>query len=173
MRTGRVADEMSRWRRQKVDARMDRSLANIERMIQQNSLAMTSHLEYLAREAKALDASEQPVPNPTTALVRRNHQRQGKQSVVHIRLPKWLTGKLWRFAADHAETGWDWSLHTLRMVPPDSLIFRACRSGDVELVRHLLSSGEASVHDTTTDLNGRFRTPILVRVSFPSYVIDC
>lgn len=120
----------------------------------------------MAREAKRQDVSEQPVSSPTTTLVRRNHKRQGKQSVVHIRLPKWLTGKVWRFAADRAETGWDWSLHTLRMIPLQSPIFIACYDGDIELVQQLLSSGEASVHDTAIDAEGQLVTPFLVRVPF-------
>ena len=43
--------------------------------------------------------------------------------------------------------GWHQCLESMRAISGDSLIFHACGEGDLDLVQHLLSTGDASVWD--------------------------
>lgn len=56
---------------------------------------------------------------------------------------------------------WKYRLDSFRAVPDDSDIFRACRRGDIEGVKELLSLGKASVWDT----NSVGWTPLHVSIS--------
>jgi len=64
----------------------------------------------------------------------------------------WLTklGVKFGMEATLCETfsGWQFNFNPIRVVPDDSLIFRACKSGNLPVVQYLIADGTASVKDT-------------------------
>lgn len=59
----------------------------------------------------------------------------------------WITGKVWQMAISQAEAGWDLRMRSWYLRSAGSEIFRHCRSGDVDAIRKLLSTGQASTYD--------------------------
>lgn len=68
-------------------------------------------------------------------------------------------------AIKYSTKGWDYNVSPVRAVPDDSLIFDACKKGNLETVRLLFDRNEASVLDSDSDglrpLNVRFLTPLM------------
>jgi hypothetical protein len=66
----------------------------------------------------------------------------------------WLTklGVKFGMEATLCETfsGWQFNFNPIRVVPDDSLIFRACKSGNLPVVQYLIADGTASVKDTNS-----------------------
>ena len=88
---------------------------------------------------------EELVRQTTPILPRR------KSKVAHttyrIKLPQWLSNRVWEINIAQRQNGWDHKLRTYNVVSGDSPLFIACRRGDVEAVRQLFSSGQASPFD--------------------------
>ena len=103
---------------------------------------------------------EDVVPRQGTKKARK------RQSFIKIRLPSWMSSRVWLLGMNRAETGWDLSLRTMNMIPGDAPIFLACMDGDLATVRRLLTSGAASIHDTAIDLGYKTITPLQVSLPF-------
>ncbi|KAH0848295.1 hypothetical protein FOPE_02203 [Fonsecaea pedrosoi] len=68
---------------------------------------------------------------------------------VTFRLPSFLKARIFDIAISQAQCGWSIYLRTFNHVPDTSLIFRYCRSGNLEGVRRLIESGKATLLDAT------------------------
>lgn len=61
-----------------------------------------------------------------------------------VRLPYWFLQQQYTFQLRRATAGWLFSRPVHRIVPDDCSLFEACRIGDVESIKTLLSTREAS-----------------------------
>jgi hypothetical protein len=66
-----------------------------------------------------------------------------------VRLPKWFLQRQYDLQLLYATSGWPLSLNTCNVVHPDSPFFNACRIGDIETMKALLSKHQASIYDRT------------------------
>ena len=79
--------------------------------------------------------------------VRPNRRRKRYKTYRMSTKLAWLTGRIWEFAARQAQGGWDFLIRSYNIQPIDAPIFRYCKAGNLEVVRDLLSYGEASLLD--------------------------
>lgn len=90
-------------------------------------------------------------------LARRNVFRLG------VCLPEWLTSSSVSLEVVYSGLGGGWTfqhnVHVEPRVSANSPLMRACRQGDVALIRTLLSQGNGSINDRTS-CSGK--TPLLV-----------
>lgn len=84
---------------------------------------------------------------------------RGKKSVAEappvepalvVRLPYWFLQQQYALQLRRATAGWLFSRHVHRIVPDDCSLFEACESGDIDSIKTLLSTREASISDRTT-----------------------
>jgi hypothetical protein len=80
---------------------------------------------------------------------RRREIRDTPAFRFRLRLPALFSSRVWEIARIDAEQGWDLCFRTYNMRPLDSLIFQCCKKGDLERVKRLIRSGEASLLDVT------------------------
>jgi hypothetical protein len=66
---------------------------------------------------------------------------------MRLALPRWLSRYVWEFAAHEVDGAWNFSVRPVNIRPHGTFVFDVVRSGNVEAVRKLLSSGELSVSD--------------------------
>jgi hypothetical protein len=66
-----------------------------------------------------------------------------------VRLPKWFLQRQYDLQLLYATSGWPLSLSACSIVPHDSPFFEACRDGDIEMIKFLLSNQQASIYDRT------------------------
>lgn len=66
-----------------------------------------------------------------------------------VRLPYWFLQQQFALQLRRATAGWLFSRPVHRIVPDDCSLFEACRIGDVESIKTLLSTREASPFDRT------------------------
>lgn len=79
------------------------------------------------------------------------HQHRSKSARKGYRakfnLPTWLCRRVWDFTIDHLQCGWSIHLQTYNTVSFKSSVIVACRSGDLNRLRTLIATGEASPLD--------------------------
>jgi hypothetical protein len=80
---------------------------------------------------------------------RRRENRSTPAFRFRMKLPGLFSSRVWEIARIDAEQGWDLQFRTYNVRPLDSLIFRCCKNGDLEGVKRLIRSGEASLLDVT------------------------
>jgi hypothetical protein len=83
----------------------------------------------------------------------------------HLALPRWLSHGIWEFAVHELDGAWNFRVRPVTIRPYGTFAFDVVRSGNVEAVRKLLSSGELSVSDYEHSFD-RGPKPLLL-VSFP------
>lgn len=66
---------------------------------------------------------------------------------MRLALPRWLSRYVWEFAAHELDGAWNFSVRPINIRPYRTFVFNVVRSGNVEAVRKLLTSGELSVSD--------------------------
>ena len=66
-----------------------------------------------------------------------------------VRLPSWFLQQQYALQLRCATAGWLFSRPVHRIVPYDCSLFQACRIGDIDSIRTLLSTREASPFDRT------------------------
>jgi hypothetical protein len=86
--------------------------------------------------------------------------RQTEEMSLKYQLPDWLAYQAWEVGAYRDRSAWRLNLQTYRVLPGDAPIFESVRAGDLQRVRHLLSTRESYVNDRHKD-DGR--TPLHVR----------
>jgi hypothetical protein len=94
--------------------------------------------------------------------------RQREEVNLKYRLPDWLAYQAWEVAAYRDRSAWRLNLQTYRVLPDDAPIFDSIKAGDLQRVRHLLSTRAAHVNDK----NESGRTPLHVRkISTQPFVV--
>ena len=78
---------------------------------------------------------------------RKSRMQLMKSRTIRLNWPTWLLSQAWELNVRQATNGWDFSMRSYRIVPADADIFLAIDGGDLDKVRQLLSSGEASKWD--------------------------
>jgi len=66
-----------------------------------------------------------------------------------VRLPKWFLHRQYDLQLLHTTCGWPFTLNSCSVSRPDSPFFNACRTGDIETIKVLLSTQQASIYDRT------------------------
>jgi hypothetical protein len=66
---------------------------------------------------------------------------------MRLALPPWLSHYVWEFAAHELDGAWNFSVRPVNIRPYGTFVFDVVRSGNVEAVRKLLTSGELCVSD--------------------------
>jgi hypothetical protein len=64
-----------------------------------------------------------------------------------VRLPKWFLQRQYDLQLLYATSGWPFSVNVCGIVQYNSPFFRACQGGDIETIKVLLSSQQASIYD--------------------------
>lgn len=80
--------------------------------------------------------------------------------LLTVRLPKWFLHRQYDLQLLYATSGWPFTLNARSVVQYDSPFFKACRAGDLETIKHLLSSKQASIYDRTPDETTAFEIAI-------------
>jgi hypothetical protein len=80
-----------------------------------------------------------------------------------VRLPKWFLQRQYDLQLLYATSGWPLFLSACSIVPHDSPFFEACRTGDVETMKLLLSSKQASVYDRDPSGSTAFQFGLITR----------
>ena len=80
--------------------------------------------------------------------------------LLTVRLPKWFLHRQYDLQLLYATSGWPFTLNACSVVQYDSLFFRACKTGDIETIKFLLSSKQASIYDRTPDESTAFECAI-------------
>lgn len=88
--------------------------------------------------------------------------RSKRSYLLSLKLPFLAAQTAWYLAAAWSKGNWTVTLQTVRTVPKSSPIFAACEAGNLQKVRWLLASGQASTHDQ--DVSGKI-TPFEVLLS--------
>jgi hypothetical protein len=69
--------------------------------------------------------------------------------LLTVRLPKWFLHRQYDLQLLYATSGWPFTLNACSIVQNDSPFFEACREGDLETIKVLLSNKQASIYDRT------------------------
>ena len=64
--------------------------------------------------------------------------------------PRWLINRAWSLHAVYAASGWTFKPRMMNVIPEDSKLFRCAERGDVQGIRELFASREASPFDCTS-----------------------
>jgi hypothetical protein len=89
--------------------------------------------------------------------------RQTEEMNLKYQLPDWLAYQAWEVAAYRDRSAWRLNLQTYRVLPDEAPIFGSIEAGDLQRVRHLLSTRAAHVNDK----DERGRTPLHVSKMIP------
>ncbi|KAL9095830.1 MAG: hypothetical protein Q9165_001827 [Trypethelium subeluteriae] len=108
-------------------------------------------IESIEIEAGETSSSGDYLEQGGRPLPARQAKRKTRRKKIRIDLPRWLSNRVWEFAISESQSSWGATLYTYNLVPRDSPIFRCCRSGDIDAMKRLIRSGEASLLDTTKD----------------------
>jgi hypothetical protein len=98
-------------------------------------------------------------------LAPRKCTKRSPAMTFHLALPRWLSHGIWEFAVHELDGAWNFRVRPATIRPYGTFAFDVVRSGNVEAVRKLLSSGELSVSDYEHSFD-RGPKPLLL-VSFP------
>lgn len=99
-----------------------------------------------AEGARVIDSLAN-VPVEAKGPARRGRCRNGTH--FNIRLPQWISDRVWNISTSWAESGWDLKLRTYMIRPVESEIFHRCMTGITRAVQRLISQGQASPWDIT------------------------
>jgi hypothetical protein len=80
--------------------------------------------------------------------------------IFTVRLPIWFLEQQYDLQLLHATSGMPFKLNVCRIARPDSPFFNACRTGDIETIKVLLSKQQASIFDRTLCGTTAFRFAI-------------
>lgn len=77
------------------------------------------------------------------------HRQQLARSrqIFRVDTPAWLSNRIWQLALGRSLSGWHFTMRTYGVVPDDSLVFQACRAGDLVGMQRLFDVGLASPFD--------------------------
>jgi hypothetical protein len=68
-----------------------------------------------------------------------------------VRLPRWFLHRQYDVQLLYATSGWPFSLNACGVVQHNSPFFNACRTGDIETIKFILSNQQASIYDRDPD----------------------
>ena len=71
--------------------------------------------------------------------------------LLTVRLPRWFLQRQYDLQLLRATSGWPFTLNACGIVQSDSPFFDACWEGDIETIKVLLSSKEASIYNRTPE----------------------
>jgi hypothetical protein len=91
--------------------------------------------------------------------LRKRIGRQREEVNLKYQLPDWLAYQAWEVGAYRDRSAWRLNLQAYRVLPRDAPIFQRIQAGDLQGVRHLLSTRAAHVNDRN-EFGG---TPLHVR----------
>jgi len=138
-----------------VLAMQQTQLGNLQQDVSDGNARLYDQLEDLKGHRKASKGSHpfrEPQDNVTRASNKRYFNSRSRIS-MRFRLPllAWLSGRTWQIAVSQSQASWTLQVHPMNYRPGDSPVFRYVQEGDVAAVRALLSAGELSVWDLSTD----------------------
>ena len=73
--------------------------------------------------------------------------RQREETNLKYKLPDWLAYQAWEVGAYRDRSAWRLNLQTYRVLPNDAPIFASVEEGNLQHVRHLLSTRAGYVND--------------------------
>ena len=94
------------------------------------------------RERAAFEIVQQ-----TEHTIHETKRREGSRQGWRIRFSPWFATQVWEISFLVAQSGFNFNVRTCNFVSDDAVIFEACRGGDIEEVKALFQSGEASPFD--------------------------
>jgi hypothetical protein len=131
-------------------------LQNLDRAVQASHAAITSQLETSVVQKSTMPSSiSSAIPSASKKIYLRTKTKRQSSRTHRLALPRWLSSCVWEFAVQEYESGgWDFQLHPVYLRQYGSLAFDVVRSGNVEVVKKLLATGELSVSDQELDRFG-------------------
>lgn len=130
-------------------------LSSHEAQLQNLSLVMQSGHASILERIETTRSLASNVPSPSTSALsqlRQGHPPRGRTKsasarTLRIALPRWLAHRVWEFALRELDGTWNLSVRPINVRRWGTFAFDVVRSGNVEAVKRLLTSGELSVSD--------------------------
>lgn len=106
---------------------------------------------------KRAGLARHPVKTAGVKQGERKSSRLGYKRLYCLKIPLWTVTIVWQLSVAQAHAGWDVSMSTFSLRSGDSLVFRLAEAGDVLGAWQLISRGEASLWDCSSDRRGRMQ----------------
>ena len=121
-------------------------LQNIASVVQAGHANILAQLGNTKRHDMDKSSDDTSITSHTSrALVSWKSTKRSSARTLRLALPRWLSHHVWEFAAQEVDGAWNFRVRPVNVRPFGTFAFDVVRSGDVEAVRKLLTSGELSV----------------------------
>jgi hypothetical protein len=142
----------------------EHSISNVNARLEALNLRITSETQIETKTRTTLSFRLMPLSitfEQTTSHKQRTLVKPKRAvRLLTVRLPKWFLHRQYDLQLLHATSGWPFTMNACSVVPYDSPFFNACRTGEIETIKALLSSQQASIYDRTPDRASAFQLAI-------------
>lgn len=90
-------------------------------------------------------------------------QKRDRSYRLRVSLPRWFVNRVWELGVHESDGVWTTQIWPVNVRPDSAVVFDYVRSGDLEVVRGLLQSGQLSMRDHSR--GGEFGDESLFEVS--------
>jgi hypothetical protein len=97
-------------------------------------------------EPATTSRTQQPSVIGTTST-KMKRQKRGRSYTLRVNLPRWFVKCVWELAVHEADGVWTTQIWPVNVRPRSAVVFEYVESGDVEVIRDLLQSGQLSIRD--------------------------
>lgn len=134
------------------------SSSRLEHLVSERMAAFDrAHAHMVTRKAKTLGIVFQSVLFNFTVNISSKYEEHSERGVTSekpivktictIRLPRWFVSEQYYLILKRAKSGWLFCPTMYRAVNPDCPFFEACRHGDLDAIKMLLSTKQAFISD--------------------------
>jgi hypothetical protein len=130
----------------------DSQLQNLGLLVQSGHTTILNRIESTMASGPSTASHNGPIAYHTRQGLRpRSCAKRPSARTLRLALPRWLSNYIWEFAVHELDGGWNFRVRSVNVRPNGSFVFDVVRSGNVDAVRKLLTSGELSVSDHECD----------------------
>lgn len=146
-------------------------LQNLSLVVQSGHASILERIETTRSLGSNISAPCASTVNSTRqGLLPRGRTKNIPVWTLRLALPRWLARRVWEFAVHESNGAWNFRVRPINIRPYGTFVFDIVRSGNVEAVKKLLTSGELSVSDREDSYN---KHNSLLCVSTMSFGIQC
>jgi hypothetical protein len=167
--TSKLSSGHDRFLVENEDSRADNNeqIAAMRKTMQTHNAYVTSQLSLIVQQIRSQQShtsGNRPThsfgpgqPEGSFELVHgqgKNSRSRRTETVafrMKLRLPMIFSSRIWEIAHINAYQGGDLRFRTYNRLPRDARIFKYCSAGDIESVKRMIHSGEASLYDVDED----------------------
>ena len=127
-------------------------LQNLSLAVQSGHATILERIETTRRSGPVTSfGSASAIRHTGRGLAHRDRTKHSPARKFRFALPRWLSHHVWEFAAHELDGAWNFRVRPVNVRPRGTFAFEVVRSGNVEAVKKLLTSGELSVSDHELD----------------------